>query len=319
MTIANQNIIHCKDRHDWLAQRRNRIQASDTASIFGLGFADQNAWTVWQSKVEKPMIEQVNTEEKHLAIGLAMEPALREIFRIETGYEVEPPEPNAIHVSDEHPFLGATLDGTLRRADFGECVIELKNVGLWQRVYWKFNQIPLRVQIQVQHQMLVTGWKHAGVLALVGGQVPEVRWVERDEKFLSALIPHLEEFQKCVDTRTPPSVDNTYATARVLAELHPDDNGKAIELPRELDRWIAAKAQAKAKIKKLEIIETEANNRIKFALGDNTFGVTPLGKVVSWKTQNNKAYIVDAKKMRIVRSVKKLPKGIEVNERVNLE
>lgn len=324
MSTARQNIIRCDTRKDWLAERRNGIGASDSAGIFGLGYSGQNAWTVWQSKIDNPLIEPgLSIEEERLQIGLDMEPSLIRIFERKAGVSVDMPSRNRIHFHPDMPWVRASLDASITQNDHSggglggpDCwPVELKNVGGWNAGDWKGGRTPLKFQIQVQHQMFVTGAPKAYLFALVGGMTAEVRLIDRDDKFIAAMIPHLEKLWQCVQSRTPPPVDHTYETARVLFELHPDDNGKAVSLPIEAEPWLAVREQAKATIKRNEIVVCEADNRLKLCLGDNTFGVTPSGGVVSWKTQVNKGEEVprEGYKSRVLRTPKSLPKGIEVN------
>ncbi len=74
-------------------------------------------------------------------------------------------------------------------------------------------------------------------------------------------------------------------------------------LPAEAADWTDEIEAAKEQIKSAEAMKTAAENRIKAALGDATFGLLPNGGLWSWKTQTRKEYVSPETTFRVLRRV----------------
>lgn len=275
-------------REEWLIGRRSVIGASDTAGIFGVGYANQSPLSVWDSKVGPPREDE--EEDERLWIGSLMEPTLRAIFERKMGMPCNAVGATTILVHDQIPWLAATLDGVTLHARYGACPVELKNVDNFQRDQWKNGDAPLKYMVQVQQQLAVTGASHGYLMGLLGGNKPEIREIERNDRFIETMIARLAEFWGYVERREMPPidrfpVDNYAATNKYLSAMWPEDNGASVVLPPEADEWIRQREDAKADIKAAEKQVDEAEAKIKAALGEATVGLFPCGSRVTWKTQ----------------------------------
>jgi putative phage-type endonuclease len=290
----------CDGRDEWLGVRRNYIGASDAAGILGEGYAGQSRYSIWADKCGYPC-EEMN--EKRLRIGKLMEPALRRIFEEETEVICRDPGEHTVLVSREWPWMAATLDGIAVCDDRGPLPVELKNVGHFMRDEWD-KAGPLKYQIQVQHQLAVTGAPAAYLFGLIGGNEPAVILCERNESFIAALADDLYTFWQLVQNQTPPEVDGSDSTAKALKRLHPNDNGEAVLLPIESLEWDSELADVKRQLKDVEAREQLLKNRIVAAIGDATFGVLPNGQQYSYKTQTRAEYVCKSSTFRVLRKAK---------------
>lgn len=288
---------------DWLAARRSMVGASESAALFGEGYANQSALTVWASKVHGDDGDAF--EPKRLKIGKLMEPALRAILAEEIGFDVESPGEFTIFRHAKLPWIGATLDAVVEHPEFGPIPAELKNVGQFMGKDWQDGEAPLKFLVQASHQMLVTGASHCYLFGLIGGNEPQVRLLERNDRFIAtALMPKLQEFWAFVEAKAMPPVDGSEATGKLLARLWQSDDGSEILLPDELADAADRLAQAKADAKDADEREQAAKNQLMAALGEATFGRFRDGRAFSWKWQDRKAYEVKASRTRIFRSCK---------------
>jgi len=114
----------------------------------------------------------------------------------------------------------------------------------------------------------------------------------------------LHEFWERIVAGDPPPVDGSASTARALRALHPLDNGKSIQLPAEFAATIAEWQDLKVMKKGVEDKIALAENQIKAAIGDNTFGEVD-GVRLSWKAQTRKSYTVAESTYRVLRKVGK--------------
>lgn len=284
----------------WLAARRSMIGASESPAIVGCGYSDESPWTVWAKKTG--LIDDTPDSEL-LWYGRKMQPITLERFTIETGIQVQDLGEFTIQRHQELPWLGCTLDG-MGEDPAGLAVVEAKNIGHYGLEEWNAPEPPLRVQVQIQHQLAVTGLSVGYAVATVGGNKLRFRRIERNERFIGILIERLKAFWQCVETNTPPEVDGSAATARVLQLLHPDDSGETVSLPPEAAQWDADLKGAKAKVKELEELIRDRENRIKAELGSHTFGLLPDGGKFSFKTTERDGYEVKPTKYRTLRRLK---------------
>jgi predicted phage-related endonuclease len=289
-----------KTREEWLAGRR--IGASSAAAILGCGYAGQTKMTEYERLVNGTIIPPTAEQIKKFAVGLRIEPMLRDLFFDETGIVCKAPAPFSFYSHPQYPWLTASLDGECD--EFGIPFVipaELKFVTYFAGREWLNDKLPLKFEIQTNHQMLVTGAPHAYLFGLVDG-LPQIRKVERNDDFCEVLLIHLKSFWKCVESRTPPEPDGLDGTGAALGRIYNSyRNGATVDLPDEANEWSARLEAAKEKIKAAEADKELFANKIKSAIGDAEFGKTPDGNEYSWKTQNKKEFTVKASTSRVLR------------------
>lgn len=289
------------DRHSWLAARRSMIGASDTAGIFQVGYASQSPVTVWDSKVSDRQQEFDEGLQRRMRIGKLMEPTLRSIFGCETGLHVADPGEFTIFRNCETQWLGATLDGVTDHDEFGWSPVELKNVNNFNRKDWEGDEAPLKFQVQCQHQLAVTGATHGFLLGLVGGDDPVIKTIERNDRFIAAMLQRLADFWGFVERKEMPPIDESLATAQLLAQLWPQDSGAAVQLPDEAVEWDRELMEAKEAIKAAEACKTQAENKLKASIGEAAIGLLPHGGSYTWRSQDRKEYVCKATSFRVLR------------------
>lgn len=319
-------------REAWLIGRQSLIGASDTPGILDVGYEDQSMVTVYESKINPPREVTDPAKLRRFTIGKLMEPALRSIFAEESGLTCESAGEFAIYRHREIPWLGATLDGITVHDEYGACVVELKNVSNFNKSEWEGDEGPLKYTVQVQHQLAVTGASHGFLLGLIGGYEPIIKTIERNDRFIDAMLKRLAEFWGYVERREIPPADASAATGRVLGLLYPKDTGATVPLKSEALRWAAEKTVAAAIAKEMEAAVQAADNQIKAAIGECSYGDLPpcsdqaaiLGEArnrllaaaeeatlnptlparYSWKHQSRKGYVVAPTEFRVLRSAK---------------
>jgi putative phage-type endonuclease len=274
------------------------IGASESPAILGEGYGNESAWTVWQRKMR--MLPPEDNEDESLEWGREIQPVVLRMFTKRTGIEVEDLGPFTIQRHPDYPWLGATLDGLAKTCD-GPAVVEAKNVGSYKAGDWNGDEPPLRVAIQIQHQMLAAGVDIGFATACIGGNKLAWRRVEKNERFQKALIDVLKGFWDCVLSKTPPPVDGSHATARAIAAMWPEDSGATVVLPPESADWDRQLTDAKEAIKAAEAKKLAAENLIKAAIGEASFGDLIGGGSYSWKQQSRKEMIVKASTFRVLR------------------
>lgn len=194
------------DRALWLEERRKGIGASDTAAVMGIS-PWRTAFQVYQEKRKEVKDWQGNAAADW---GTRMEPAIRQWYSDTTGRSVRLPDKIMYH--KDYPFMLATLDGYTddRR------VVEIKTARSGHG--WGepgTNEIPDYYAVQVQHQMVVTGFEVADVPVSIAGGSPVLYEVPANPEVQQLIIEACTEFwQRVIDGNPPEPVTFSDAVAR---------------------------------------------------------------------------------------------------------
>jgi putative phage-type endonuclease len=298
----------CASRDEWLTARRHGLGSSDAAALLGVS-AGVNAWasplTLFAEKLDLIDEAERKTAIELLEWGLALEAPIASRYARETGRELIDPGRFTLVRSPEHPFMHATIDRQLVDPDRGPGVLEIKTAGWIKREDW-LEEPPLAYQVQVQHQLAVTGFQWGSLAVLIGGQI--FRWcdVERNDRFIDALIAREAEFWRRVEAREPPMPDDTAVCLELLRRLFPSHiAGKVVELPVEADTWDQERLQAKADMDAAEARKRLAESQLIAALGDAEIGILPCGVRYSYKSGPRKGYTVAETTVRTLRRLTK--------------
>lgn len=274
------------DRQSWLSARSQGIGASESAALFGVSRWD-TIYSLWAKKVGR-LIEQNDERSKLLKWGLRLEPAIAAGYEEDSGRRVARAGQYAVGVHPSLPFMTATPDYFIIEAHDrdGAGLLEVKNVGIWMEKDWA-DGIPDYVQIQAQHQMACLGSDYVVAMPLFGGNDDRPMDIERNQAFIDELEEQCKWFWSFVTSGEAPPVDGSLRTLEAIKKLHPKDNGNEIVLPPEALDWWGQLEHAKAEIKSGEERKTDAECRLKDAIGDATFGRLPDGRRLSLKTSSN--------------------------------
>lgn len=284
-----------KARERWLRSRKKGIGASDAPIVLGLS-PWKTALELWAEK--RGLLDDVVQESEAQRMGRRLERIVAMEYRDRHPEQrVKNPGATKLTRHPEHSFLFATLDRTIEDTNDGLGVLEIKTTGERWADQWA-DDAPLMYQVQLQHQMMVSGLEWGVLAVLIGGrQYVEYRY-PKSTSFVANLLRAELEFWKCVVTGEEPAYQPGPDVAKALERLHPDDNGQTVVLGGEAfeidERLLAVKQQ----IKTLEDEKDNLEGRIKSMIGANTFGVLPGVAMYAWKTTERSEYMVKASKFR---------------------
>lgn len=187
---------------EWLDYRRSRFNASESAAVLGL-----NPWqTPYQLWLDKTGKSQTRPNAAMLR-GTELEPLARAAYEQETGLVMQP-------VVLEAGNYSASLDGMTLE---GDLVLEIKcpmrgaQSDLWQSVC--AGQLPANYQVQVQHQLMVSGGTTAHLWVFDGSRGLLLE-VGRDEGLMERIQSGWEAFAPFLDKDTPPPLSDRDARQR---------------------------------------------------------------------------------------------------------
>lgn len=280
------------DRASWLAGRQNTIGASDVAVIMGVN-RFKSAYTLYQEKSGAVDGFSGNIATR---VGLALEKLIAQFYCEETGVDPFDAGDYTVFAHPDMPYFGCTPDRLiLRKGDtltaLVDCeilkAVELKSMGEYA-ARKHADEPPLEYEVQTQAQMACLECESADLAVLIGNRSFGVFPQERNDRFIKVMLSAISEFWDRVQNEDPPPVDSSDSTYETIKAMHPDDNGRIIQLPEKAVFASIALDEIKGQIKQLEEQEQAAKVIILDAMGDATFGDLGDGTFRSWKTQTRK-------------------------------
>lgn len=272
------------DRDQWLKFRQSGIGSSDAAAAIGVS-PYQSPLELWMIKTGRDAgLDKPDSEDDTQPVywGQVLEPIVAKAYERRTGHKVR--RVNAIlqHPNPDYPWMLANIDREVIGS--GEVqILECKTTGVYGAKLWD-DGVPEYIQVQVQHQLAVTGKKAADVAVLLGGQELRIYRLERDEGLIADLMQLEAHFWRYVQTDTPPPADGSDSAERALRALYPTDQGESLDW-RDDTVWTACFEDLvgiRAQRQKLEQQEQSVMQAIKQGMGDASRAVFAGGSV-SWK------------------------------------
>jgi putative phage-type endonuclease len=261
---------------EWLSYRRLGLGGSDASVVCGIN-RYKSPVELWMDKTGQ-LLNQEAGESAYW--GHRLEAIVREEFTLRTDIQVT--VINEILQSEEFPFMLANLDGVCESPDYGKCIFEAKTASEYKSGEWN-DSIPDEYALQIQHYMAVTGYKGAYIAVLIGGNHFKWKFIERDEELIIMLTNLEKEFWAHVQSKIPPTLDGSEASAKFLTDKFPNSVPKAqIELPQSAVALIKQYDSAKEKIDLYNEEKQKAENLLKQMLGENETG-TVGSNIITWK------------------------------------
>ncbi|MFL9951942.1 YqaJ viral recombinase family protein [Paraburkholderia nemoris] len=281
-------------RDDWLAVRRTGIGGSDAAAAVGLNpyLSPLELWLDKTGRAEGlPRPDPADTTSPSYW-GTLLEPIVAAVYTQQTGNKVR--KVNAVLRHRSIPFMLANIDREVIGVP-GVQVLECKTAGEFGARLWR-DGVPEYVQLQVQHQLAVTGKQAAHVAVLLCGQALEVHRIDRDDALIGRLIELEARFWRFVETDTPPPADGSESADRALRHLYPGNDG-AIDFSDDsnLSSVFADLVAVRAEIEARQVIEAQLKQTIQQAMGNAMRAVFETGSVSFRRNKDSSS--VDLKRL----------------------
>lgn len=271
-------------REDWLAIRKQGIGSSDAAAAVGLN-PYKSQLELWLEKTGRdgnlPKIDPQD-EASPTYWGNILEPIVAAHYTKRTGLRVRRINAVLQHPDPSLPWMLANIDREVTGSNEVQ-ILECKTAGINGARLWK-EGVPEYVQLQVMHQLAVTGKQAADVAVLLGGQHLEVYRINRDEQLIARLIELERHFWHHIETDTPPPADGSASADLALRCLYPEDDGLSIDFSteRNLSATFADWLSVRQSIADQEKLEALLKQTLQQAMGSATRANFETGSV-SWK------------------------------------
>ena len=212
-----RNIIKYVTHDDWLRLRKKNINSTESAGLLGLS-KYTSLYQIYQDK-NSPEIISIEENERMfwgnqlewiIAQGAAKK---NEWSLIQKKDYIEIPELR----------LGGSFDCI---SECGTFLVEVKNVdSLIYKNEWTETEAPAHIEMQLQHQMLVSGINHCKLVALVGGNTLKVIDRDADPEIQDAIMQAAKYFWSMTEAPTPDFVRD----AEYIKQLYSKTDGTIIE------------------------------------------------------------------------------------------
>ncbi|AJY28093.1 putative phage-type endonuclease domain protein [Burkholderia thailandensis 34] len=280
-------------RADWLEVRRTGIGGSDAAAAVGLNpFKSQTELWLEKSGREAglPKSDPNDTSEP-VFWGSMLEPIVAAAYTLKTGRRVR--KVNAVLRHPTVPFMLCNLDREVVGVPDVH-ILGCKTAGEFGARHWQ-DGVPEYVQLQVQHQLAVTGKRAADVAVLLCGQQLAVHRIERDDDLIARLIQLEAEFWRYVETDTPPPGDGSESADRALRCLYPRDSGGTVDFSgdRLLSATFADLVVVREQIETLEVAAAKLKQTIQHAMGDASRALFDTGEVTFRRSKDGTSTDLD--------------------------
>ena len=266
------------DREQWLEVRKGGIGSSDAAAAVGLN-PYKSQLELWLEKTGR-----VDTSAEHHGMddprfwGTLLEPYVAVAYQQMTSRKVR--KLNAVLQHPTLPLMLANIDREVLGCPDVQ-ILECKTAGEFGSRLWK-DGVPEYVQLQVQHQLAVTGKAAADVAVLICGQKLEIHRIERDDEIIARLMVLESHFWGHVESDRPPPANGSESAARALRHLYRGNDttldftgdvglGTAFDALVTLSEEIAAKEREAERLKQIIQQAMGDASKASFANGVVTF------------------------------------------------
>ena len=291
-------------RTRWLAARRSVVTASDCAAILGED-PRRGALAVYASKVGEFEVEETLPMRR----GRRLEATIADEYQDQTGRPVASVPEYELLFHPDLEWLAATLDrrtlateaepDPFGKVDVGPNAVSRARAPLQIKYalgtpsHWK-DEPPLAYAVQVAIETACAGAEWGALCGMVDAGPLRVFDLPRNDAFLDAALPRLEEFHWRVKNRKPPVADGLPGTSEAIKRLWMRGDGATVELGPEAlaaaEEWEAAKSRRDATKETLDRL----SNQLRAWMGSASFALLTDGSFLRLRDIERKPYAVKA-------------------------
>ena len=279
LKLVKTNHLH---RDEWLKIRKGGIGSSDAGAAVGL-HPYKSPLELWMEKTGRdgglPKTDP-NDETSPMYWGTLLESIVASHYTKRTGRKVR--RINAVLQHPTEPWMLANIDREVVGSSEVQ-ILECKTAGMNGARLWK-EGVPEYVQLQVMHQLAVTGKQAADVAVLICGQELQIHRIDRDEAMIARLVQLERQFWSYVERDEAPPADGSDSADVALRCLYPQDSGQTLDLSQ--DSSMSAAFSDLLAIRQVlttnVLLEAQTKQRIQQRMGEATKAVFETGDV-TWK------------------------------------
>lgn len=236
MTIQT---IEIQNQHQWLTERAKDVTSTEVSALFGLS-PYLTEFELFHQKRDAVVVKIEPNE--RMKWGNRLESAIAQGAAEDMGWNIAKLN---VYMRDQAARIGSSFDFEIKSSANGPGILEVKNVD-W--VQYQKNWIddgngnieaPEHIELQVQHQMEISGFEWCAIVALVGGNEQKIVLRNRDRDIGKSIREKTGEFWNRVLQNQPPSADYTRDAEFIIKQLRCNAmEGLVAEADAELENMI---------------------------------------------------------------------------------
>jgi len=236
--MKTQTVIPESKEH-WLQMREKFLNSTEISVLFDLN-KYQTKFELFMKK--SGQIELPFEESERMRWGNRLEESIAEGAAEENGWNIRPMKE---YIFCEETRLGSSfdfciLDSSIKTPmeaagqpmEFGPrdyAILEVKNVdSLIYRNEWTEHEAPPHIELQLQHQMLISGLQEAYLVALVGGNELQTIHRKANEKIQNKILEASEKFWYEIDNNIQPDPDFE-SDSGIICDIYKETDGSTFD------------------------------------------------------------------------------------------
>lgn len=268
--------MNSEEKQAWLKERLEVVTSTEIAALFGIS-PYMTLFELWHKKKAKD-ISGIQENER-MKWGTRLQESIALGIGVDNGWDINPmtefKKLEEFKIGSSFDYRALVPMGANGGEDDLVVLLEIKNVDtLAFRDSWLIDgeniEAPPHIELQVQHQLLVSGYKEAYMGALVGGNKVFLIKRKPDEEIFEQIKRKVKEFWKSIEDNIEPEPDFNRDSEFIISLFNNATTGrvsKASESVSELANLykIERDKETKAKEKK-----EEYKAKMLMEIGDNS-------------------------------------------------
>lgn len=257
----NRSIIEPVDKDHWLSLRAQDITSTEVSALFGLS-PYQSLFEVWHRKKSGNYVTiEENTRMKW---GSRLESSIAQGIATDNGWGIVAKKH---YIRDTDYRIGSSFDYEIIHPFNG--LLEIKNVdSLVFNKSWTDNEAPPHIELQAQHQMLVSGINTLYIGALIGGNDVVLYKRSANEHIQNAILEKVKEFWFSIEKGLEPQPDFEKDAKFIQSLNNYAEPGKVVFSNEEINKLALDYKKISDEIKDLDTKKETVKAMIMNIIGD---------------------------------------------------
>ena len=211
--------IKITDRDTWLKNRVRDVTSTEVSSLYGLS-PYKTEFELFHEKRDGLVVEIKDND--RMKWGRRLEESIARGAAEDMGWEIQKLD---VYMRDIDARIGSSFDFQILSSTNGPGILEIKNVDWLQyQKSWSDDgagniEGPAHIELQVQHQLEVSGFSWAAIAILVGGNETKIVLRNRDKEIGADIRAKVSEFWDRVNSNRPPSADYSRDAEFIIKQL----------------------------------------------------------------------------------------------------
>lgn len=289
-------VIQIENEDQWLAQRVKDVTSTEVSALYGLS-PYLTEFELFHQKRDGVVVKI--PENERMKWGKRLEAPIAHGVAEDMGWNIAKLD---VYMRDIDARIGSSFDFEIASKSDGKGILEIKNVAeLQYKRKWIDDgngniEAPEHIEMQIQHQMEVSGYEWCALVVLVGGNSPKVVYRNRDKDIGADIRRTVEGFWKRVAENTPPSADYT-RDAEFISQLYSQvKTGEVFDATgdAEIARLVQQYQSASRQLADMEKLKDAYKAQLIERIGSAERVVGPWGSINCARTQDSLGTLITA-------------------------